>query len=101
MMSEFLSFVLVSSQKQLTDNRVKTVLSSGTLDLPSTAIPGSKVPIPFPDAAKCKSEKEGLLTIALTLREATAWADEGHEVAWYQVQFSGDSSSPKGKTTTD
>lgn len=73
-------------------------LSSGTLELPGTIVPGSQATIPIPDASQyAGSEKEILLTVAFSLRQQTLWAEAGHEVAWFQGLLSGAGVKPKAE----
>lgn len=44
--------------------------------------------------SKYKSSKDVFITVSLKLRDTTAWAAAGHEVAWAQYQVSKGTSSP-------
>ncbi|KAK3362418.1 glycoside hydrolase family 2 protein [Lasiosphaeria hispida] len=64
------------------------LLASGILEVPMIA-PGTSGKIPFPaTVASVKSEKETYLTVSFSLRDPTAWAETGHEIAWFQHQIS-------------
>ena len=75
--------------------------SSGATAIPSTA-PGETavVSIPLP-TAEAPKESELLLTLAITEREATPWADASHQVARFQLPLNGprrlDKINPAGK----
>lgn len=64
------------------------MLQSGELDLP-TILPGQSSLLDLPKNLHPYSHPaEIYLTISLRLRDATAWADAFHEVAWFQHQVS-------------
>jgi len=67
--------------------RRSSLLASGTLELPAIA-PGSSATIPVPTVAAITDSKETYLTLSFLSRESTAWADAGHEVAWFQHRLS-------------
>lgn len=65
------------------------LLTAGVLDLPKVS-PGDSAKVSLPNVIhKLKGQgKEVFLTISLSLRQPTAWADIGHEVAWFQHRIS-------------
>lgn len=65
-----------------------SVVSSGTLEIPSVA-PGESAKVPLPASAQeAKSDKEVYLTVVFTLRDSTSWAKANHEIAVFQHQIS-------------
>lgn len=65
------------------------LLASGTLKLPENG-PRLSAKVPLPEVGKVKGTQGGevFLTVSLRLKTATAWADAGHEIAWFQHRFS-------------
>ena len=62
-------------------------LADGVLVVPPVA-PGERVGIPLPDVTDADDlDGELWLTLRAELADATAWAPQGHTVAWEQVQL--------------
>jgi beta-galactosidase len=60
------------------------LLSAGTLDIPTIA-PGTSGKVALGSILSAiTSDKEVLLTVTFTLKDAAAWAEAGHEIAWFQ-----------------
>ncbi|KAL2271378.1 hypothetical protein VTJ83DRAFT_749 [Remersonia thermophila] len=65
------------------------LVAAGTFEPPEAA-PGSTAMVPLPQAewgAWCKPGAEVYLTVSFHLKATTAWAEAGHEVAWFQHQL--------------
>ncbi|KAL1843856.1 hypothetical protein VTJ49DRAFT_7207 [Mycothermus thermophilus] len=62
------------------------LLATGVFQPPEVA-PGSTVTVPLPQTGWNTQSKQGAevyLTVSFLLKAATAWAEAGHEVAWFQ-----------------
>lgn len=67
--------------------RRSNLLHSGTLDIPEI-LPGEKKSLPYPRPLLELSTTGAVwFTVSFRLRQAQLWADAGHEIAWYQEQF--------------
>ncbi|KAI5458539.1 glycosyl hydrolases family 2, TIM barrel domain-containing protein [Mariannaea sp. PMI_226] len=76
------------------------LLATGTLELP-TVQAGEKGTVEIPaEALKFSSQKEVYLTVSLTLKHSTNWAQVGHEVAWTQHRLQ-HSKAPTGQVVLD
>ncbi|KXJ95171.1 intracellular beta-galactosidase BgaD [Microdochium bolleyi] len=66
-----------------------TQLEAGELSIPTVA-PGARVELEIPADIRQyeKHEQETFLTIKFSLAKDTAWAQAGHEIAWYQHKIS-------------
>lgn len=65
-----------------------SVVATGGLEIP-TITAGKSVTIDLPSSIKSvKSEKELLATVTFRLKNAEAWAEAGHEIAWAQGRLS-------------
>ncbi|GES58627.1 beta-galactosidase [Aspergillus terreus] len=59
---------------------------SEILDLPSIP-PGATRQVAIPKSALQDFAEETFLDVSFCLKDATAWAERGHEVAWRQIQL--------------
>lgn len=70
------------------------LLSSGKLEIPYIKA-GKKGELSLKDAlSKFKSNKDVFITVSLKLRDTTAWAAAGHEIAWAQYQVAKATETP-------
>ncbi len=68
--------------------RRANLLASGELTIPDIG-PRRSGKVPLPDVlSMIKSDRELFLTVTFRLRDPTAWAEAGHEIAWFQHQVS-------------
>ncbi|SPO00325.1 related to beta-galactosidase [Cephalotrichum gorgonifer] len=72
----------------------KTILvSSGSLDLPSIPAGGKgSTPLPI-EQLNISGGDEIYITVSLTLKQTSPWADAGHEIAWFQHQLQASSAA--------
>ena len=74
------------------------MIDSGDLIIPQI-LPGKQVKIDLPCKLPERRDADELwLSVMFKLKQATAWADAGHEIAWIQTQIE-TSRAPLGKRT--
>ncbi|WPH03948.1 Hypothetical protein R9X50_00683100 [Acrodontium crateriforme] len=61
---------------------------SGKIELPGGVGPGATVKLPLPKV-QSQAEFETFIDLSFSLKETTAWADAGYELAWAQVPIRG------------
>ena len=59
----------------------------GQIEIPSGIVPGATTELAFP-RIEWDSHDESLLELSFGLKEKTAWADAGYELAWLQIPLS-------------
>ncbi|KIL87377.1 beta-galactosidase [Fusarium avenaceum] len=81
--------------------RESTLIHSESFDVPD--IPAGEtrsVSLPV-DAKRYSKDSEVYLTVTLSLKQSTAWASAGHEIAWYQQQLQAPKSNAKETLTAN
>jgi beta-galactosidase len=67
---------------QLLNNGQATALGSGTYDVPP--LDSAVISLAFPWPEKASQQEEYVLSVSIVLKEATAWVEKGHEIAFGQ-----------------